>query len=96
MKSFRYCFSLLSCAVLACAAFAVSSVDHCVIAMVDTIKLCRDWAVKLVTGPVDMKRDGVQFNRPDPQLVRAQAFVARILKRDTVRVEAGWRMCPSI
>lgn len=88
--------TLMICAVMARLSFVSTVTDRCVLAATKAFYVVRDWAAKVFTGPIDMRRDAAQFNRPDPQLVRASSFVARILKRENPRVEAGWRMCPSI
>jgi hypothetical protein len=39
---------------------------------------------------------GQVVDRPQVERVAAKAFVARLMKRERPRLEAGWRMCPSI
>lgn len=39
---------------------------------------------------------GQVVDRPQVERVAAKSFVARLLKRERPRLEASWRMCPSI
>lgn len=90
---FRSSFRFLAVCALSVAAAAVTSASLVVHATVAALHVARDWVIKVVTGPVDMQ--SVEPKRADPQLVRAAPFLARILKRERPRMEAGWRMCPS-
>lgn len=49
----------------------------------------------LVLKLVPLKASALGF-RPWLPLVLAKAYVQRLVKRETPRMEAGWRMCPSI
>lgn len=57
----------------------------------------RAFAVSLFEPLARMDRidAGQVAHRPTVERIAAKAFLARLVKRDRPRIEAGWRMCPS-
>jgi hypothetical protein len=51
---------------------------------------------RLVGKLTARKADAMAGFRPWLPLVIAEAYVQRIVKRETPRMEAGWRLCPSV
>lgn len=93
---------LIFCAAMACAAAfsvcasAVYDAAHIVLAVIHSavLRVC-DWAgAKIKT--VLAKFAPHVLARPLVAIERAKAAVARAVRRKAVRLEAGWRMCPSV
>jgi hypothetical protein len=90
---------LLSLALLA-TALVSPAWDMAVAAVDTTVKVCR-WARDAVLVAVGCGVSALATRlpaaaKPAVLIVRARAFVLRVVKRQTPRVESTWRMCPSI
>lgn len=87
---------LFSIALLACAAamtVAVYTYDRAVSAVSTAWACAKSFlfdGIKLVAGMPEAPKE------PAVLLVKAKAFVQRIVKRERPMVTPGWRMCPSI
>jgi uncharacterized damage-inducible protein DinB len=88
--------SLLKLAVAAAIALAAvaSTAFH---AIAQTVAHVRDVGYSWLGATVAAiaTRDQAAQRKPAVLLVQARAVVARLVKRETPRVEASWRMCPS-
>jgi hypothetical protein len=85
----------------------VSTAVICVVAagtaIFDTIafgwQTCTSWVTDMVVkaaAKLPAARHWADPFQVEVMLVRARAFVARILHRDVPRLTPGWRLCPSI
>lgn len=55
----------------------------------------REMALKVFAGPVEIEQAQTPTS-PRVQILRAESFVQRLLKRSRPVVTPGWRECPSI
>lgn len=81
------------------AAAASSAVADVKLYVIEKAVAARDWLVAFVLAPTQMTQPPAgQLVQREPAvlLVAARAFVARLLRRETPHIEAGWRMCPSV
>lgn len=97
MTSKRLSFGLLA-AVALMASCAVAAVDSIAYAVTRTFRAAASWlggqALKIVTGP-----EPVDTEQPTASLrgfVLHREHQRRQVKRQAPRVEASWRMCPSV
>jgi hypothetical protein len=98
MANVRFSRLLFTAAIACTAAFSsfVSDTVHIVFASIQSavLRVC-DWARSKVKG-VLAKFSPTVLARPVVAIVSAKAAVARLVRRKTLRLEAGWRFCPSI
>lgn len=90
--------SLMSLAAVACLAMVacVSSVADSVHAIaMSAYHYGRDMVLKVFAGPVEIETAQTPTS-PRVQILRAESFVQRLLKRSRPVVTPGWRECPSI
>lgn len=88
-KTSRSILVAAACAMIAAASYAVDRVEHFARAVYGGVRDFILGAVATIAGPVA----GVLV--PAVHLVRAKAFVRRLIKRDRPVVTSSWRMCPS-
>lgn len=70
-------------------------VTACALGILAAFVIGYEWFMKVLVGPACVRRDALPLPVAKA-LHRAAAFVARMAKRERPRMEAGWRMCPSI
>jgi len=92
---FRSSFRFLAVSALSVAAACATLTTTIVRASAAVLYVGYEWFMKVFIGPVDVRAETLQLPVAKA-LHRAAAFVARLLKRERPRMEAGWRMCPSI
>ncbi len=97
MKSYRFSF-LLSAAIALCASAFSGAADRmssAVASVQETFSRCRDWVVSTFDSLVVALAARAEPSAPPVLMVKARQYTARLLKRETPRIEASWRMCPS-